>query len=295
MTSHVAIGGRQLARNALLNLLGFAIPVIVALISVPLVIRGLGPARFGILALVWTVTAYSSLFDLGLGRATTKFVAEAIEQADEDRVVAIVSTSTMVQAGLGLLGGVLLIGVSPILAERVLKLPPDLIGTTRLSLCIAALSVPTVLISGSLRGVLEGAQRFDLVNAIRGPLNSANFLLPLAGVIIGWDLPGILASMVIVGGLAMVVQYLMCKHVFPSLSLFRRFPRSELRRLVRFGGWVSVSSLLSPLLVYLDRFMIAALRSVAAVAYYAAPYEMVTRLWIVPTSLVTTLFPAFSA
>ncbi len=295
MNPRVATGGGLLARNALLNLVGFGVPLIVALFSVPLVIRGLGAARFGVLALVWAVTAYSSVFDLGLGRATTKFVAEAIAQADVDRVGAIVSTSVMVQAGFGLLGGLLLVAVSPLLAERLLKVPPELTATARLSFCIAAVSVPTVLISGSLRGGLEAAQRFDLVNAVRAPLNAANFLLPLLGVVVGWDLPGILASMVIFGGVAMVAQYLMCKRVFPSLRFWRRFPISELRRLARFGGWVSVSSVAGPILVYLDRFMIGALRSVAAVAYYAAPYEMVTRLWIVPTSLVTTLFPALSA
>jgi O-antigen/teichoic acid export membrane protein len=295
MDSTVGLGGGVLARNALLNLLGFTLPLIVAVFSVPLVIRGLGTERFGILALVWAVTAYSSVFDLGFGRATTKFVADAIEQSDEHRVGTIVSTSILVQASLGVLSGVLLVAASPFLSERLLKVPPYLIATTRLSFCIAAVSVPTLLISGSLRGVLEAAQRFDLVNVIRAPLNAANFLLPLAGVRLGWDLPEILASMVTFAGLAMVAQYLMCKHLFPSLRFSRRFPLAELRRLARFGGWVSVSSVASPLLVYLDRFMIGSLRSVAAVAFYAAPYEIVTRLWIVPTSLVTTLFPAFSA
>src|SRR5260370_18114194 len=108
MNPRVATAGGLLARNALLNLVGFGAPLIVALFSVPLVIRGLGAARFGVLALVWAVTAYSSVFDLGLGRATTKFVAEAIAQADVHRVVAIFSTTVMVQAGFGVLGGLLL-------------------------------------------------------------------------------------------------------------------------------------------------------------------------------------------
>jgi O-antigen/teichoic acid export membrane protein len=295
MPPRVVLGEGLLARNALLNLLGFTIPLIVALFSVPPVIKGLGAERFGILALIWAVTAYSSLFDLGLGRATTKFVAEAIEQTDDDRIGAIVSTSVMVQACLGVLGSLLLVAVAPFLAQHLLKVPSNLTATTQLSFRIAALSVPIVLISGSLRGVLEAAQRFDLVNAVRGPISAANFLLPFAGVLAGWDLPAIVASVVMFSGLAMLAQYGMCKRLFPTLRLYRRRPFSELRRLARFGSWVSVSSVASPILVYLDRFMIGALSSVAAVSYYAAPYEIVTRLWIVPTSLVTTLFPAFSA
>jgi O-antigen/teichoic acid export membrane protein len=71
---------------------------------------------------------------------------------------------------------------------------------------------------------------------------------------------------------------------------FALFPR-----LFSFGGWVTVSSIVGPILVYLERFLIASLMSMAAVAYYSAPYEAVTRLWVISASLAMTLFPAFSS
>src|SRR5690606_1395241 len=58
---------------------------------------------------------------------------------------------------------------------------------------------------------------------------------------------------------------------------------------------VSVSSVVSPILVYLDRLVLGVLASMSAVAYYAAPYEVVNRLAILPASVVATLFPALSA
>jgi len=56
-----------------------------------------------------------------------------------------------------------------------------------------------------------------------------------------------------------------------------------------------VSSITGPILVYLDRFLIGSLLTIAALAYYTAPYEAVTRLSIIAASLTMTLFPAFSA
>jgi O-antigen/teichoic acid export membrane protein len=47
-------------------------------------------------------------------------------------------------------------------------------------------------------------------------------------------------------------------------------------------------------MVYLDRFAISGLISIAAVSFYATPYEIITKLWIIPSAIVTVLFPAFA-
>src|ERR1700723_1921283 len=82
----------------------------------------------------------------------------------------------------------------------------------------------------------------------------------------------------------------------PSICSGSRFLRSSVRRgiwhapsvgpLLRFGGWMTVSNIVGPLMVTLDRFLIAGLISVTAVAYYATPYELVTKLLLVPVAVV---------
>lgn len=57
---------------------------------------------------------------------------------------------------------------------------------------------------------------------------------------------------------------------------------------------MTVSNAVSPLMMWFDRFVIAALVSVSAAAYYAIPNEIVIRLTIVPYALLGVLFPAFS-
>ena len=59
--------GRLLARNMIFNFAGQAAPLLVALFAIPLLIDGLGTARFGVLALAWIVIGYFSFFVLGLG------------------------------------------------------------------------------------------------------------------------------------------------------------------------------------------------------------------------------------
>jgi O-antigen/teichoic acid export membrane protein len=66
-------------------------------------------------------------------------------------------------------------------------------------------------------------------------------------------------------------------------------------RLIAFGGWLTVSNIIAPLMGSFDRFLLGALVSVSAVAFYSTPYEMVTKMWLLPTALTGVLFPAFSA
>jgi len=290
----VEISGSLLARNTLLNLIGQVVPLLIGVATIPFVIRGLGNDRFGLLSVAWVVLGYFTVFDLGLGRATTKFVSEALGKGDRDQVPRVVWTAVTVEALLGIAGTVVFAIITPLLVERVLNIPRELIAEAKITFYLLALSVPVVLTSSSFRGVLAAAQRFDLVNAVKIPTSCATYLLPLVGLALGFNLPGIVVLIMLarVGGLAAYVTLNL--RAIPKLKSYSGslafFPR-----LFAFGGWVMVTSVVSPILVYFERFLIGSLLSVAALAFYSAPYEMVTRLTIIPTSLTMTLFPAFSA
>lgn len=287
------ISGSLLARNTLMNLIGQAVPLIVGVMTIPFVVRGLGTERFGLLALAWVVLGYFTIFDLGLGRATTKYVAEALGTGEEDQVPHIIWTAVTVQAIMGFVGAIVMLGITDLLVDRVLNIPPQLLGEARVTFNLLALSIPVVLIASSFSGVLEAAQRFDLVNAVRIPSSILTYLLPLVGLSLGLGLPGIVALILLARFGALVAFVAMNLRIRPELREYSAsFPL--LSRLFAYGGWVTVSSVVGPILVYLDRFLIGSLLTIAAVAYYTAPYEAVTRLWVISASLTMTLFPAFS-
>jgi O-antigen/teichoic acid export membrane protein len=295
MTVRVAIHDRLLARNSLLNLVGSGVPLIVAAVTMPMVIRTLDPGRFGVLALSWALLAYFSVFDLGLGRAATKFSAEALGQGDDERVRVVTWSALTIQASLGTVGAVVLAASAPVIVAHVLRgAPPDLATEARRSFQLLAVAVPIISMSGSLRGVLEAAQRFDLVNAVRAPAGAAIFLVPLLGVLSGWTLPTIVAVLVLVSAGSIVAQYVLCTKLFPALRTVPQLRTAEFRRLLGYGGWLTVSSVLGPILIYTDRLMVGAFVSAAAVGFYSAPHEIITRLLFIPASIVATLFPAFS-
>ena len=154
-------------------------PLIGAVISVPLLIKGLGIERFGVLTLVWIVIGYFSLFDFGIGRALTKVVAETLGGGRANDVPAIAWTALILMLLLGIAGTVVVASLSPWLVHDILKMSDILQQETIDAFYLLALSIPIVISTAGLRGILEAYQRFELVNVIRVPMGLFIFLGPL--------------------------------------------------------------------------------------------------------------------
>lgn len=287
--------GSLLARNAIFSLVSQGAPLLVALFSIPLLIRVLGTDRFGVLTLAWMVIGYFNLFDVGLSLALTKLVAEKLGSRQERDIPTLVWTALLLMLILGLAGMVVVSLLSPWLVHTVLKIPEMLQPETLNAFYLLAGSIPIVISTAGLRGVLEAKQRFVLTSAVRLPMGVFTFLGPLAVLPFSQSLFPVVA--VLVGGrvTAWVAHFLLCLHVMPELHHGIRFELSMVRPLLGFGGWVTVSSVVGPLMVYLDRFLIGSMVSIAAVTYYATPYEIVTKLWVIPSALMGILFPAFAS
>src|SRR5579864_5317005 len=159
--------GRLLARNTIWNLLGQIVPMVVALATIPIIIRGMGVERFGVLSLAWIVVGYFSLFDLGIGRALTKFVADKLGPNEEQSIAPLAWTSLLLMLVLGVCGAAVTLAVSPLLVHRALKIPAALQNETLLGFYFLGVSIPIVTLTAGLRGVLEALQRFRLVNLIK--------------------------------------------------------------------------------------------------------------------------------
>jgi len=286
--------GRRLARNVLWNLLGTGAPLLVALFAIPLLIEGLGTERFGVLLIAWMVVGYFSLFDMGLGRALTKLVAEKLGKGTGDEISALIWTAMAMMAVLGVVGAIIIAVLSPWLVRDVLNIPLPLQYETEIAFYLLAASIPVVISTTGLRGVLEAHQCFGLINIVRVPLGIFTFLGPVAVLPFSNSLVAVISVLVIVRLVSWLTYAFLCFKVESALRGLVSIHRVMIRPLISFGGWMTVSNIVGPVMIYMDRFLIGAMVSMTAVSYYATPYEVVTKLLIVPAALMGVLFPAFA-
>jgi O-antigen/teichoic acid export membrane protein len=283
-----------LARNAVWNVAGSGLPMLVGLISIPILIRAMGTNRFGILTLAWALIGYTSLFDLGLGRALTKVVAEKVGTSDRGQIPELFWGSMFLLAGLALLAAALIVGLTPWLVQT-LHMPSSLHDEARGCFYLLGICTPFVIVAAGLRGMLEALQRFDLVNAVRIPSGAFMYAGPLLVLPFSHGLPAVVAVLVLGRAAVCLVQLVLCFRVMPDLRRVVRPRARVLRPLVHMGSWLTLSNIISPIMANLDRFIIGVMLSVGAAAFYVVPCEVITRLLVLPIAIVAVLFPAFSA
>jgi len=285
---------RALVRNSAWNLLGLAIPLVAGLVTIPIIINGYGVERFGLLTLAWAMIGYFSLFDLGIGRALTQLVAQRLGSAKVADIPKLVWTGLLLMLGLGLVAALLVIAVTPWLITSALNIPKALQGEARLTFIVLAFALPAVILSAGFTGLLTALQRFDILNLLRVPLGIFMFVAPVLVLPFSQSLAAATAALAGTRILFLGMHVWICLRVMPELRAEMAIDYGQVRSLFSFGGWMTVTNVIAPFMVYMDRFIIAALLSTAAVAFYVTPYEVVTRLWIIVAALVTSLFPAFS-
>ena len=281
----------SIVRNSAINLGANASGLIVALICVPIAFRALGTHRFGLLALLWSVLTYATLFDLGIGRSVARASSAALAHGRLGKVRTIVQRAVTLQFGIGVIAAVVLAFLAPWIAE-ILNVPDASTADFVLALRAVAASMPLLIVAQSQIGVLEACERFDLIAYIRTPLNIATYVIPTVGAVLQWSLAEIFFALLAVRLTGVLVLHLFYKQLVVAAP--EEMTSGELRELLRFGGWLTISAVIIGIMLYADRFVLAAFGTLDDVAQYAAPYDLAAKLLVIPGSIAAVLFPNVS-
>jgi O-antigen/teichoic acid export membrane protein len=116
--------------------------------------------------------------------------------------------------------------------------------------------------------------------------------VPLTGAVVGADLPETVGLLVLARLLTAGTYLVLCLRIFPG-GRRPSVDRTMAGPLFSFGGWIMAANLAGLVLVEGDRLLIPSLISTAALTFYSIPQDVAARLWVLPASVASALFPAF--
>lgn len=279
----------SLIRNSAYNLAGFAIPTIIAVPALGILARQIGIENFGLFTLAFALIGYASIFDAGISRAVIREISLFRDDVSEQQ--RIISTASVVVLFLGVLATLLfIVFINKIVSA--LNISPDHIDDARMSFKLIAIVIPIYLINQVWLGYLEGLEKFANINIQRIITSTTLALLPTLLCYIQSSLMFAVIGLIIGRFVSLVLTAVICRSMIAT-SL-KCYSSVTLRRLLSFGGWLTISNIISPIMVYFDRFIISHIMGASKIAYYTAPAEGVARLINIPYALARALFPKLS-
>lgn len=276
-------------RNVAYNLLGYAVPLALSLLTIPLYLSLLGLERFGVLQMAWVFLGYFGVLDLGLGKATAYFLAKPDGEAASGREV--LYTSLAMSVGIGLLIGAVFYLIAILFFGALFQVPDALRAEVLPVLPVLALAVPVGVLTSTYSAALQGRGQFLTVNVLGTGSTILFQLAPLAVALLVAPTLTLIVPVAIGARLLGLVAYgAACTRVIgaPGRGLVST---RTMRALMGYGGWAAVSSLLAPMLQLADRMSIGAVLGAAAVATYTIPIQFAQRMTVLPSSVALALFP----
>jgi O-antigen/teichoic acid export membrane protein len=283
-----------LKKNFFINLLAPLARIAVALVTIPIYVRHVGDARYGVISIMWVLLGYFGFLDLGLSRAATNALAKLREASQQERSRVLLTTFAL-NLGFGFVGSAILFIAGRFLLEHVISIPDALRPEVAGAFPWIAAVFPMALISGVGIGALESRERFLLANILQILGMSLTQIAPaLVAVFISPSLTAVIPTAAVAQASSVVLVLAVVYWLEGPFSV-RAFDRKEARALLGYGSWISVSNIVSPVLSSVDQFLIGSIMGVAAVAHYTVPMSLVVRSQIFPAALARTSFPRMSS
>ena len=286
--------GIGLGRNLVYSALSQVWSLAVVIITVPIVVHALGTQSYGLYVLATLLLGYTAFLDLGLTPAVVRSLATHHLAGDDSALEALIGTALTLLLGLGLIGGIIIALLTPQLSQHWLRVPQRLQSDAAFVLYLSAVGFALNMCLTVFGAIPQGLQRLDLFAMRSLVLTTVTGVAQITIVMLGGGLRWLAGVTVAINVASLVIFVLVARRLLPGVSLLPRFHRWASRELLSFGALRFVNQLAGQVVFQLDRLIVAALVSIAAVTFYSVPLSIAQRFVIVQAIFATAFFPAAS-
>lgn len=273
-------------KNVSFNLVGVAVPFLIAIPAMGFIAREIGFEAFGLFTLALTISGVASILDLGTTKALVREIALNVEC--HKAVKKIFYTSFFFVALISIIFSVFGIFLQDFFIEwlNIEEIPKyDL----QISIILIFSAIPFTVLSILCLAYFEGVEDFLLMNKLKIFNGVLMAILPLLFVFYANNLIGVILGILISRIISLVLNLFF---VIKKIGFMMDFEKNIIYSLFRFGGWLTVSNFISVLMQYSDRFLISNLSGAKNIAAYTAPSEIISRITIIPIAVLKVAFPS---
>jgi O-antigen/teichoic acid export membrane protein len=258
---------RQILKNVGSSWSALAINVMVGIFLSPFILHHLGDTGFGVWVVIFSVTGYYGLFDLGIRSSIIRYVSKYTATDDRKNLAHFVNTALFSYTCIGVVSMALTFMLSTSV-ERLFKIPPEMHSQARLLLLMVGASVSLSFPLGVFGGMLEGLQRFYILN-----WTSIGATLARAALIVyflnrGYGLLTVALLTVILPIFSSILRGIIVFRLCPVPIGLKHVDRASFRHMINYGGTTFLVLVAARLRFRTDAIVLGTMMSAVAVTYF---------------------------
>jgi len=257
----------QAVKNVSAIWLGLLVRAVVAFFISPFILHRLGDEAFSLWVLVFALTGYYGLLDLGIRSSIVKYTASLVATKDEDQVSRFLSTSLGFYAVVAFVV-LLATGIGFFHLQTLFKIPPSRLSSARLLFLMAGVSVALTFPLTVFAGVLEGLQKFSWLQLGNLGVTLLRDLLIVVALTNGGGLLTIGTITVAANLLCYLIFTWVAFHLLPVRISLYQVERRAFQKMMSYGVFAFAILLAEKLRFQSDAMVIGAFLPSTAITFF---------------------------
>jgi O-antigen/teichoic acid export membrane protein len=282
-----------LFRNVGSSWFALGVNVAVGFFLSPYIIHHLGDDAFGLWVLIFSITGYYGLFDLGIRSSIVRYVATYSARHDHTELNRLISTAIVTYSGIGAVAFLITLTGSYYL-DSIFRVAPDFLRTARLLFLLVGSAIALGFPMGVFGGILEGLQRFHLLNFTSISATVLRALLIVVALRHGYGLLAVALATVLMPLVSGLINAIVVFRILPLRIRLANMSRESLRRIATYSSSTFIIIVAARLRFKTDAVVIGTFVSSAAITYFTIGSRLVDYAGEVVNGLAQVFVPMAS-
>ena len=275
------------------NWFGLAVTILVGFFLSPFILHRLGDAAFGLWVLVFSITGYYGLFDLGIRTSLVKHVAKYGATSDYQRMIRLINTSLFSYSilAIALLSFTVL---GSFYVDSIFRISPPFLRTARLLFLMAGSALAMGFPLSVYAGVLQGLQKYYWLNICQVVATVLRMLLIIVALNRGRGLLTIAFITVSLPLLVSCIYIVIVRRLIPLRYGRQYVDKETFRELMNYGAITFMIIVAEKLRFQSDAMIIGIFISAVAVTYFSVGSKLVDYAISIVDSMADVIMPMSS-
>ncbi len=284
---------KRALKNVTSSWAGLALNIAVGFFLSPFILHHLGDDAFGLWILIFSLTGYYGIFDFGIRSSLIRYVSKFHATGDKEQLARLINSSLFSYSCIGL---VLLVPtlLGALYVDRLFHVPPAFLREARILFLIVGTSLALGFPLGISGGILEGLQRFYLLNWTNMVSLTVRAVLIIFALGHGYGLLTVALITVSLPLITSAVRAGIAQRILAIPYGWKYVDRASLRQVAGYGSVTFMIIVATRLRFKTDAVIIGSFLSAAAITHFSIGARLVDYAGEVVSSLAQIFTPMSS-